>query len=39
VIKKNRTKGFVNLRPLVQDIDNGFVMDDFLMEKGVGVRI
>ncbi len=33
------SKGFVNVRPLVQDIGNGFVMDDFVMEKGVGVRI
>ncbi len=29
------SKGFVNAGPLVQDIGNGFVMDDFVMEKCV----
>lgn len=29
------SKGFVNVRALVQDIGGGFVMDDFVMEKGV----
>lgn len=29
------SKGFVNLRSLVQDIGGGFVMDDFVMEKTV----
>lgn len=31
------TKGFVNCGPFVQDIGNGFVMDDFVMEKTVEV--
>ncbi len=40
-VNKNNTKsitayarlGFIKIKPLVMDIGNGFVMDDFLMEK------
>jgi diamine N-acetyltransferase len=32
-IKTYEKIGFKNLGPVVQDIGNGFVMDDFKMEK------
>ena len=35
-VKAYEKMGFKNLGPVVQDIGNGFVMDDFRMEKQIG---
>ena len=35
-VKAYEKMGFKNLGPVVQDIGNGFIMDDFRMEKLVG---
>lgn len=37
-IKAYEKMGFKNLGPVVQDIGNGFIMDDFKMEKIVSVQ-
>ena len=37
-IKAYEKMGFKNLGPVVQDIGNGFIMDDFKMEKIVPLR-
>lgn len=34
-IKVYETKGFIKVRTQVADIGNGFVMDDFIMEKPI----
>ena len=35
-VKAYEKMGFKNLGPVVQDIGNGFIMDDFRMEKLIG---
>ena len=35
-VKAYEKMGFKNLGPVVQDIGNGFMMDDFRMEKLIG---
>jgi diamine N-acetyltransferase len=35
-VKAYERMGFKNLGPVVQDIGNGFIMDDFIMEKLIG---